>query len=477
VAPAGAALAAPGGVGAAAVSALRRLRRAGYWPHATVVALLCLSTVGVRVHEGMTPLAPLKPVLLTTYIGTLLVLLNTRSTILARALKVPLLRLAGSYVFWAALTAPFALWVGGAVTSVQSLIPPVLCMLLVLACPPERATLERLQSGIVWAAALGAVLSKLSGVMVEGNRLNGIGSFDSNDYAVVMAMALPLALGKVARSRGSWRLAYLGAACLLLWVLTLTGSRGGFIALVGTVLVFVLGQRGRRRFGFLALTLVVGTAVTVAGPEAFRNRVGSLLRGEEDYNYTDYYGRKAIWKRARGYALANPILGVGLNNFSVAEGETCKAQKRTCRWMAPHSAYYQSLAELGFPGGLLFVALLGVGAVTALPFWVPRRATAGRAPPIMHRPEYLAALVGFSAGALFLSHAFFPLLFGLLGLIALLREIRRVEVREAAQLASVAGSDVGHGVAAALPPARPAGRRGGLVAMTQPALGAPRGWR
>ena len=377
-----------------------------------------MTVVGARVHEALPVLRHVRPALVLTVLGTLLALGNTHRGVIDRAVRQPAFRATLVYFAWATITVPFALWQAMAFEAWQGLVPITLVMLLILLCPPTAATLDRLQFGLVVACAATGVASIVIGNSMDG-RLSGFGSFDPNDLAGVMALSLPFALGLLVRGRGFVRLIGAGSAVILVLTLVRTASRGGFIALAVAVTLFVLGQPGARKGILILVTIVASAVVWQTGPESFRERIGSFLGGEEDYNYTEYGGRKQIWDRGIGYALANPILGVGLGNFPEAEGRACrKIFPSGCRWTAPHNAYIQSASELGFPGLALFCVVLVTTVRAAFRFWRPSsaRLPGGYA---RHRPEMLAAIGGFYASAVFLSHAYFYLQFILVAYIAL----------------------------------------------------------
>lgn len=452
LAPTAGAAAAPGQDSAAAAPV-------GYWKYAVFAAMACLTVVGVRVHEGLPFLYPFRLAFLTAYLGSAIVVANTRPAALKAAFRMPLVRLVLAYFGWAALGVPFALFLGAAKGAVQAAIPTMLMMLLVVLSAPTRQSVDRMLRGLVVATVVMAVYSKMTGRMVMefGNaRLSGLGTFDPNDLAAVCALCVPMAVGQATRGRGIWRLAFAAGAAALVAVLIATSSRGGLIALGVSTLVYILGQPGPRKFSFLALGAVAGLIAWQTAPESFRHRMLSI--GEEDYNYTSYFGRKQIWSRARGYAIENPVFGVGMGNFTVAEGITCtRLEIGGCKWSAPHNAYYQAAAELGIPGGLMFVGLLLLGARTGYRLWRPPIGPGARAR--MHRPELMAAILGFAASAVFLSHAYFYLLFGLLGLIA----VADVALRREALAAAGGLALPGAGGGALAPPERPRGMRGGAL--------------
>jgi O-antigen ligase len=293
-------------------------------------------------------------------------------------------------------------------------------LFIVLLCPPIPSKALVVQRGFVLACAVTGIEALVVGTTTGGRLSSPGGTLDPNDLAAVMALSFPLALGLVSRERSMLlRIAWLAAAAVLVLTLVRTSSRGGQIAISVAALVYVMGQRGGARVLWLAAVCLGAAGAWAVGTPEFRERTRALLRGEEDYNYTAYSGRKLVWQRARQYAIENPVFGVGVGNFPMAEGETCKRlQIRGCKWSTTHNAYLQSASELGLVGGAIYVALLLVGARIGLRLWRPSRAAgAGRPPP--PQPDLLASLCGFAAGATFLSLAYFHLLFGLLGLITL----------------------------------------------------------
>jgi O-antigen ligase len=68
--------------------------------------------------------------------------------------------------------------------------------------------------------------------------------------------------------------------------------------------------------------------------------------------------RQRLFRYSLQMALQHPLFGVGMGNFApVAEGISSKEQESTAS-KQPHSVYNQIAAEVGFPGLLLYVAML-----------------------------------------------------------------------------------------------------------------------
>lgn len=308
---------------------------------------------------------------------------------------------------------PFAVWRGGALDTITgAFIPVFILFAAVLLISPREEHLESLQKSFVLASAAHIVLLK---IFFAQGRLSGLGSLDPNDLAALAAMATPLAIGLAQRSRSLGdRLLYIASTLALIAGVIWTSSRGGTLALAVGLVSFIAFLPRQRRGSILLVLILSLPLFWMTAPESYRQRIINIANYEEDYNTTDFWGRKAIWKRARIYIARNPITGVGVRGFETYDGMYMKEIGRTGKWSAPHNAYVQATAELGIPGGILYVLLL-LGAARAA--WKFARAK-GKGFLSGPRPEYLSALAAFAAGAYFLSHAYSVQLFTLVALIA-----------------------------------------------------------
>ena len=110
---------------------------------------------------------------------------------------------------------------------------------LIVACLAAAGALLRANLREAWLAAV-ALIQFYSGrgfVSPQGLRACGTGTFaDPNDTALALVPALPLALIALLDGRRALtRLAAAAAIGLLLWAIYLTNSRGGMLALGGTL--------------------------------------------------------------------------------------------------------------------------------------------------------------------------------------------------------------------------------------------------
>jgi O-antigen ligase len=206
-------------------------------------------------------------------------------------------------------------------------------------------------SRVGFVSATGAVEYRVASFFPHPNQLAGF---------VVLFVPLSVGLYRVFESRLA------RAACVLLALAAVpaalvTYSRGVLVALAALVVVFARSKR--------AWPLIAGAAVVVVllAPAAWHDRVadaGSLDRPE-------IATRLDFWDAAVSMFQANPLLGVGLNNFDVAY----VSLERTGRSFLPgtglappetaHNLYLNTLAEQGLVGiAALLLLVLAAGRLT-----------------------------------------------------------------------------------------------------------------
>ncbi len=404
----------------------------GYPRSAPWLVIAMMVVVAVRLHEVFPLVGKLRPALVLGLGGTAVLLWRSHSSVLKSAIREPILRQVALYFCWACFTIPFAIWKGGAFTAARVFAPAAFLVLAMLLCAPSRRNLERFVAGFLGSATLMAFMLLFRGERGYEGRLSISDMFDSNDVAALLSMAFPFAVGLLFDRRFAHRIFGILAAALIAVAVIATGSRGGTIGLAIGAIVFVLGLRKSRRIVMLAAMLVAGILVWGTASAEFRYRMLSVFSSEQrqlDYNVADYMGRWQVWQRAIQTTARNPILGVGIGNAPVAEGQALTDVYRTGKWSTTHNAYLQASVELGIPGAILFLSLFFVGGRLAYKWWRGRAIDRRNR---WHRPEFMASLVGFAVSAFFLSHAYFYALFALLALIAFADRVLRLESAQAA---------------------------------------------
>jgi hypothetical protein len=295
-------------------------------------------------------------------------------------------------------------WVGGFARIAPSII--AICWAIRRTGDFRAVTACFISGGVL--ISLVAIYNRVNGIgLVEGTRVaigREIGSNlgDPNDLAFILlpslAVALSAALEKI---RPVWRWMSLASAAIILLAIGFTQSRGG---LLGAVAIFaIVGARFiRSRAALLVVCSVAALAFFNAMGIAGRLSGGSAelaTRGVDESSEL----RFIAWRAGVNMALARPLTGVGLANFSGS------FYTYTSYWpgraMAPHSVWFQVLGESGLLGFALYIAMLVTVARTAYRNLL--RTTVLDAPPVMHAlaRALLGALAAFCAAGTFLSQA------------------------------------------------------------------------
>jgi O-antigen ligase len=190
--------------------------------------------------------------------------------------------------------------------------------------------------------------------------------YDPNDIAFVEISLLAFAIWIVLGSFGRVLKGAALVSTLLATLVTLyTGSRGGLLGLSTFFLLFLWLRlpHVRRSFKAVLCVAVIVAAVMNAGNINI-DRYVTLTSLEDDYNFSDEFGRIDVWERGIQLFVADPLTGVGVGNFPNAIGVMRDKENRIPYWQAAHSAYLQVLAETGILGMTAFVLLLATCLTT-----------------------------------------------------------------------------------------------------------------
>jgi O-antigen ligase len=236
---------------------------------------------------------------------------------------------------------------------------------------------------------------------IEG-RLQG-GAGDPNFLAAGLVAAGALTCGLfVASGRRAERRALVAAFAVLLVGLGATQSRGGIIAAAVTALAAVVLARGARARAALMVGAVAGllVAALALSPGGLRRVTTPDQQGA---------GRAELWQVASRMVDERPLLGVGLANYRVREGEFVRApgSLRFVDLIAErphevHNTYLQLAAEVGLPGALAFLLVGGLALRSA---WRAERrfAALGDHDLAAIARAVLLAIVGMLAALVFLT--------------------------------------------------------------------------
>lgn len=248
-------------------------------------------------------------------------------------------------------------------------------------------------------------------------RLSGGYKYDANDIAVVVLVGLGLSLLTFQTSKLRGKIVSLVILVGIGVTIAKTGSRGGFVGLMAeglALLVCLHSVSIVKRVIFMGVT---AGALALAAPPGYWQQMATIFSPKKDYNWDSYSGRRQLAKRGMGYMMMYPLFGIGVNNFPMAEGtiseraKTLRATDAGIKWSVAHNSYLEAGAEMGIPGGLLWIILVpgGVIAMYRLSRKLPK-SWAGGDPDeqfLYKAAMYVpVALTGFAASSFFVSFTY-----------------------------------------------------------------------
>lgn len=247
---------------------------------------------------------------------------------------------------------------------------------------------------------------------------------DNNLVAVGMAMLLPVVGALAATSTGWQKRAFQFLNIGVLYRALSTYSRGGFlsIAAVGSIWFW----RSPHKFRTLAAVVIATALILPVLPQQFWDRM-STITAPADARDESQQSRLHFWQVAVVMANDHPLTGVGHSGYERAYNryDWLEGQFGTNR--AVHSAWFGVLAELGYPGLLLFVTIVGSSILAC--GRIRRQARRGEISDELGRYAiaFETSLVAFMVGGSFVSFQYCEMLWHYF---ALTIALERVAVRE-----------------------------------------------
>jgi O-antigen ligase len=191
--------------------------------------------------------------------------------------------------------------------------------------------------------------------MLRFNERLGIGLYETNYFATILVLVIPLAFVFAAQQRQAVRRwLWLGAGFVLVLELFLTASRGGFLGLLVAGVVFLYRRHGLvGALGVLAV-LLFGLIVV---PTDLGSRLSTVFGDTPDAPAGLEASNRAhvalFWAALRMIA-DNPIFGVGPLNFKSLSTQYTGLEQGNIA----HNSFLEIGAEFGVPVLVVFVLLL-----------------------------------------------------------------------------------------------------------------------
>jgi O-antigen ligase len=189
-----------------------------------------------------------------------------------------------------------------------------------------------------------------------GDRL-GTGLYETNYLATILVLLVPLAFafaaqGREPRARAGWA----GAGLLLVLMVFLTSSRGGFLGLLAAAMVFVYRRRGLG--GALLVMLLLLAGVVVLPTDVGTRALATIFQDPADLPpglETSNRAHVALFWAALRMIGDNALIGVGPLNFKSLSTSYTGLDIANIA----HNSFLEIAAEFGLPALGAFLLLLG----------------------------------------------------------------------------------------------------------------------
>jgi O-antigen ligase len=322
-------------------------------------ALLCLFVFSIPWEKSI----PAPGVATLSHLfGILAFAAGVVAAIRRRAIRPPnlALALAALFVLWAALT-----WLWSMDRRATALRVTTLAELLAMAwliwdlCrEPLRQT--RLIECYVWgavAASASAFLRYFQGRQTYYLRYAAPG-FDPNDFGLILALSIPLALYLALKSPNWMRWCWRAAVLMVMSALLLTASRtalvAAFVAFGFALWTWREADRGQRISSALLLVLLVAGLLQFA-PASSRARLATITT---ELTRGTLHNRTLIWKTGLKVFQRHPVLGVGAGAYPEAVRPWLGTPGVPGHRYVAHNTFLSVLVECGVIGFGLYALVM-----------------------------------------------------------------------------------------------------------------------
>lgn len=257
---------------------------------------------------------------------------------------------------------------------------------------------------------------------------------DNNGVAVGMLMLVAAATAVIRTSTKKWEKLGFGFLAIGVAFRALqTYSRGGFLSMGMLALVATL--RSKHKVKAIVGIGTVAVVLLSVLPQEFWDRMSTIKTSEEaleEVGDASSLSRLHFWRVAVDMANDHPLLGVGFFSYSKVYDEYDFTDGVFGMGRETHSAWFATLAELGYTGLFLLVSIL---VMAILASERARRASArGILPPefFHYGVGIQSAFLSTCVGITFLSWQYYEMLWHFIGLSMALNNITREAERKAA---------------------------------------------
>lgn len=188
--------------------------------------------------------------------------------------------------------------------------------------------------------------------LAEGPGLEGAVYRDTNNFALIFVMAIPICFYmRYIIQHKLLKISLLGIIPVLMHAIVCTFSRGGYLGML-TASGYSLLKMRKKAVMILAILIAIPMLARMQGKE-HRERIRTItLEGEEQDLSIKY--RKEAWKSGIRMMNAHPMVGVGLDNFERVEPQ----YNPVAEGRVAHNTYIQIGAEAGIPAMIAYILIV-----------------------------------------------------------------------------------------------------------------------
>jgi O-Antigen ligase len=309
-------------------------------------------------------------------------------------------------MFLATLTST---WRGGSIPLFLVYIRTIFPLLLLI--PAVTSSVDDLKRiiNVIGIAGTTTVLFGLVHRDFSGGRMDintdGSSIQDPNDFAAHILAVLPaIAYLMFAKERPIFVKVFgagiFGAALLEMMS---TGSRGGFVALLVTLVYIVLTGSSKLRLSLMVGLPLLGLMAVPFVPQKSVDRLKSLfISSDADKTASESAdARRALLMASLEVTVRKPLLGVGPGQFADYQAGVAAESHQKGMWHETHNGYTQISSECGIPAALLYLSAVYIT------FKSLRRASKVDIPGLPMVARTLATMaVAFSSSLIFLAQGY-----------------------------------------------------------------------
>lgn len=306
------------------------------------------------------------------------------------------------------------------VKALTQILPQCIALYILFDSLPRATVLAKFWCAIYFFMALITIK--------DGGTGPGDFSWDNNDAALALGMGMPIVFyAAFIPSKSKWNKAIILAAFIIVIAgVVVTRSRGGFLGLVGGLLIMWWFSRSRVKIAIYSILFSValsGVFLSVL-PENYLSEMESINDAEDETRIE----RFRLWETAWEMFKDNPVFGVGVHNqkFNMNKYQVYTSwytgNEISYQGKVVHSTYFQVLSETGIFGALIYLYILLILPLKLYKMQGKKTSDneTGTFVKLMSR-ALIAAMGVFIVSSGFISVAYYPHIFIWLAMYAIVR--------------------------------------------------------